>query len=296
MGLVKNNTKWVLFLSASGEPEERHVLDLAFGLKCLEVAGVSQADISIYIDGKDRQLISQLITNGSSNPPSIKESKDFPSDQTKNAHENMVMFVTGHGGIEGIDAPKPITPYALLQQIKGAPSLKQAVLYLGQCHAGVFNYIGAGRRLAAAEGSEPELIIVGATNLHNSLSASTQEALVNGPVNWIANLFLLHVFKWISNPMDIDGDGRTTVIDSYKYAGAMSNGANKNIKIQSFVRSLELHPKWIAAQSAYQSNPNSQTQLTMDALQTQYEAVLDAQYTHQECWILNAIPAQAIEY
>ncbi len=296
MGLIKSNTKWVLFLSANPDSEHRHILDLAFGLHCLESAGIGQGDIFIYIDGNDRNFVAQWMANGSKNSYVIKQSSDFFTDQANNTHENMVMFVTGHGSIYGIDAQKPITPHALLKGIKNTPGLKHAILYLGQCYAGVFNYIGAGKKVSATGIVEPDLIIMGATNLHESLSSPTQEVLANGPMTWAANLFLLHMFKWLSNPMDVDGDGKITVMDSYKYAGAMSNLANKTMKIQTFVRSVELHDKWNVAKETHANNPTPHSQLLYDALTAQYENLLDVRYIHQECWILNAIPAQFIEF
>lgn len=294
MNLIGSSTKWVLFLSASSDPEHRHIMDLAFGLQSLEAAGIDQADIHIYVDGQDRVLIHQLISTGSNNSYTVKESKDFFSDQENNTHENLVIFVTGHGSIQGIDAPQPITPYALLRSIKKTPNLSNAIAYLGQCHAGIFNYISAGRR--TGQGAEPEVILIGATNLHESLSSSTQENLINGPTSWVANLFLLNVFKWISSRVDVDGDGKLTVIDSYKYAGVASNAVNKSIKINSFVRSIELHGKYMAAKIADQANPTTLTKLALQALATQYESELGVRYTHQECWILNSIPAQSIEF
>ncbi|MBH4059366.1 hypothetical protein I5M30_05500 [Pseudomonas aeruginosa] len=296
MSLIKSSTRWVLFLSCNADPEHRHIMDLAFGLQSLESAGVNANDICIYIDGQDRSLIQQLISNGSTNNYVIKESKDFFADQVNNVYENLVLFVTGHGSIQGIDAPQPISPYALLRAIKTTPNLKSAIVYLGQCQAGIFNYIGAGRRVGQAGAAEPEVILIGATNLHESLSSSTQETMVNGQTSWVANLFLLNVFKWISSPIDIDGDGKITVIDSYKYAGAASNTINKSIKITAFVRSIELHGKWMAARQADQMNSTQQTKLTLQALETQYESELGVHYIHQECWILNSIPAQSIEF
>lgn len=296
MSLIKSSTKWVLFLSSSVDSEHRHIMDLAFGLQCLESAGIDRKDIHIYIDGRDRILINQLISSGTNNNYTVMESKDFFHDQTNNKHDNLVIFVTGHGSIRGIDAPHPITPYALLRSIKQTPHLKSAVAYLGQCHAGIFNYIGAGRKVGQNGVAEPEVILIGATNLHESLSSSTSETLVSGPTPWVANLFLLSVFKWISSPIDVDGDGKLTVIDSYKYAGVSSNIINKSIKINSFVRSLDLHDKWMAARAAHQASPSVQSQLALRALQTQYESELEVRYTHQECWILNSIPAQSIEF
>lgn len=296
MSLIKGSTRWVLFLAASGEPETRHIIDLAFGLHCLETAGVAQADIAIYIDGSDRQIISQLIGSGTSNTYSIKTSSDFFSDQQQNKHENLVMFVTGHGSIKGIDAPNPIRPHPLLKTVKDSPHLVQAVLYLGQCHAGIFNYIGAGRAVASDSRVEPNVIIIGATSLHESVSASTNEQLGSSPLSWSANVFLLHLFKWISAPIDVDGDGKTTVIDSFKYAGAMANGANKSVKIRTFHQSFDLRTKFTAAEQTHQALKTLTSEIALQAAWTQYINVMNVGHIHQESWILNAIPAQAIEF
>ncbi|MFA8324182.1 hypothetical protein [Burkholderia ubonensis] len=296
LSLIKNKTKWVLFLSSSGEAEERHIMDLAFGLQCLESAGIGVADIFIYVDGKDRKSISQWIANGSKSSISIKESKDFFVDQANNTYEHMVMFVTGHGSIRGIDAINPVTPDALLACLKKSPNLIDAVVYLGQCHAGIFNYVGAGKKKNGAGGYDPDIIFIGATNLHESLSSSTTEKLVAGDLTWLANLFLLHVFKWISSPVDVDGDGRLTVMDSYKYAGVMSNDKNKSIKTLSFVRSIGLHERWADAKKIDDQNSTMATKLSLKAIEDQYVNELSIRYIHQECWILNSLPAQQIEY
>ncbi|WP_176300717.1 MULTISPECIES: hypothetical protein [Burkholderia cepacia complex] len=295
MSLIGGNTKWVLFLSAKGDAEWRHIMDLAFGVLCLEKAGVSISDISIYIDGADRGSIANFIKNGTNSAFVVKESKEFFVDQAKNTHENLVMFVTGHGGPDGIDAAQPITPYGLLNSIKSSPNLQRAIVYLGQCYAGIFNYIGAGSKTNQDGVADPEVIFIGATNLHESLSSSTSEDFVSGPVSWHANLFLLFAFKWFSNPVDVDGDGRLAVIDSYKYAGVYSNAANKNGKANGLAHSVDLQSKWIAARDAHGANPSAQTQVALDAAYTQYAAHLAILYVHQECWILNAIPSQRIE-
>ncbi|MNZ85493.1 hypothetical protein D3C78_1042860 [compost metagenome] len=292
MSLINGSTRWVLFLGSGGQSEDRHILDLAFGLQCLESAGVNLSNIFIYVDGPNRTLISQLISNGSKNPPTTKETAYFFSDLDTNDHENLVMFITGHGGIDGIEAPTPITPYALLGRIKSTPKLKHAIIYLGQCHAGIFNYIGAGRK----NKDEPEVILVGATNLHESISSNTKESLASGDASWIANIFLLHLFKWISNPVDVDGDGRRTVIDSYKYAGALSNNSSKSMKMGTFINSFDLHRKWETAKEDYKKSPSLQAQLNLQAAEDQYAQILGVRYIHQECWILNAIPAQHIEF
>jgi len=295
MSLINGSTRWVLFLSASNEPEDRHIFDLAFGLYCLTTAGINLSDIFIYVDGKNRAWINSIIANGSSTGVTIKESKDFFSDQAANKYENMVMFVTGHGSLSGIDSSLPITPYKMLHCLKSSPNLVKAVVYLGQCYAGTFNYIAAGKKPNAQGVYDPDVIFMGATNLHDSVSSSTTEQFAGGPLAWVANLFLLHVFKWICVPVDVDGDGKFTIMDAYKYAGASSNGLNKNIKARSFVNSIGHHSRWVAAQNAHAAAPTPQNQLALSAIQVQYELELGVLYTHQECWILNSIPAQQIE-
>lgn len=292
MSFIQGDTRWVLFLSSRGEPEDRHVLDLAYGLFCLESAGISPSSIFIYIDGEGRERIEQLMSLGSANSYQIGRSEDFFVDLESNSSPGMVMFVSGHGDINGIDAVSPITPYRLITAIKSASSLSRAVVYLGQCYAGIFNYIGAGNRLRNAPDG-PDVILIGATSLHQSISSSTTERLLSGELPWVANIFLLHVFKWISNPFDVDGDGRTTIIDSFKYAGAVSNHQNKEVKAKSFMRSMDIYSQYVDARNAAEnSDEASMESLRAQALWSQCFYELQIRYTHQECWVLNAIPAQ----
>jgi hypothetical protein len=295
MSLIGGNTRWVLFLSSRADAEPRHVQDLAFGVMCLEQAGVSIKNIDIYVDGSDRVSIDNFIKSGTASPVTVKRSKDFFTDQAKNTHENLVMFVTGHGCLEGLDADPLITPHGLLNSIKSSPNLKQAIVYLGQCYAGIFNYIGAGSKSLGNGVSDPDVIFIGATNLHESLSHSTSETLVTGPQNWPANLFLLFAFKWFLNPVDVDGDGKHTIIDSYKFAGVISNAWNKQLKAQSFPQTHDLQKKWEAAKDAHDHSASPTNQANLDAAATLYKKHLEVMYVHQECWILNAIPSQRIE-
>lgn len=295
MKLIGGNTKWVLFLSAQKEPETRHITDLAFGLLCLEKAGVSINDIAVYIDGSDRVSIENFLKSGTASQLNLKESKDFFADQASNTHENVVMFVTGHGGPQGIDAATPVTPHSLLNCLKSSPGLKHAVVYLGQCYAGIFNYIGAGSKKKDDGGTDPEIIFLGATNLHESLSLHTTENFLSGPVSWFANIFLLFSFKWLSSPVDIDGDGKYTIMDSYKYAGVLSNEANKNMKINALIGSSDLQEKFVAAKKAFDANQNPATDLALQAAHKNYSMKASLLYVHQECWVLNAIPSQRIE-
>lgn len=296
--LLNNNTKWVLFLASTGEPEHRFLFDLAFGVCCLESRGIRNDDIFIYVDGTDRNVIYNLISAGTNHRYNIKPTSDFFIDNAVNTHDNLVMFITGHGSIYGIDAAVPIKPYNLLDSIKNTPVLNRAIIYLGQCYAGIFNYIGAGRRVHNADRSHnnPDVILIGATNLHESLSLSTTEQLLAGNnITWYANIFLLHIFKWISNPVDIDGDMHLTIMDSYKYAGALSNTANKGFKVGTFYNSIKYHGEYITALETQTNTPSIQAALELKAAETKYVSELGLHLVHQECWILNSIPSQGIE-
>ncbi|EPI4980573.1 hypothetical protein ACS6VG_002497 [Raoultella planticola] len=300
MSLIQSRTKWVLFLSTSEhDPEDRHIQDLVYGLMCLEKAGISSDDIFIYVDGQNRQNIINLFSIATQNQYAISRTDDFFSDLQANVYENLVMFVTGHGSERGIDAAVPITPYMLINALKEAPNLDKVVVYLGQCYAGVFNYVNAGRGRGNDRHS-PDIILIGATNLHESLSSPTQEQFPNGNLLWVANLFLLHVFRWISEPHDIDGDGHNTIMDSYKYAGVGSNRHNKQSKTNSFGDMVDAHV--MHKQAAYNAgirtgNPqtDAQNQLIFMAARSKYFSLLSVNYVHQECWILNSYPAQQIE-
>lgn len=297
MQFDKKNTKWILFLGSSSEPENRHIFDIAYGLMCLEASGVDENGIEIYIDGSNRGNIDKLVHTGSSNKFVIKKTEDFFADKDKNTHENVVIFVSGHGSHFGIDASITVTPHKLLRRIKETPNLKHAVAFLGQCYAGTFNYTSAGR----GSNGDVEVIFIGATSLHPSLSIRTTEQLKNGQdLPWIANVFLLFVFKWFQNPVDIDGDGKNTVMDCYKYAGCMANNLNKAGRRSTFEQSLTARGKYMQAAAATQTARAAadpllgMKELQEAAAEQQYNQSFDLYHIHQECWILNSVPAQRI--
>jgi hypothetical protein len=295
MSFIGGKTTWALLLSSNGNTENRHVQDIAFGLSCLENAGIDPASIRIYIDGSGRHSIEQFVSLGSRNRHTVYNSTDFFADLSRNTNDNLVVFVTGHGNLRGIEGQAPISPHRLITDIKSSPSLKRAVVYLGQCYAGVFNYIGAGNRLTPRSAG-PDVVLIGATNLYESISVSTTENLPSGQAQWVANFFLLYVFKWISTPIDVDGDGVSTIIDSFKFAGVASNVQNKKLKIDSFRSSMDLHARLLQAREDVINNPGDITKvLNVTALETLIIKELSVRYTHQEPWILNAIPAQSWE-
>ncbi|MBL8355639.1 MAG: hypothetical protein JNM01_12490 [Delftia acidovorans] len=302
MHLRTNRTKWVLFLGSSSEPENRHIFDLSYGLSCLENNGIKPEDIEIYVDGANRSNIENLIHIGTTNRYPVRVSQDFFDSAVNNNHDNLVIFFSGHGYHLGIDAVNPITPHKLLTRLKGTPNLKQSVVFLGQCYAGIFNYIGAGRKPE----ERVDAVLIGATGLHTSLSSQTTETFPNGiDIPWLANVFLLFAFKWFLNPVDIDGDGRFSIMDCYKFAGCMANNFNKTCRRNSFEHSISAREKYFQATALVQQMQGitglqpgelSLKQLELQSAESIYMQSFDVYHTHQESWILNSIPAQHIEF
>lgn len=301
MQLKKNNTKWVFFLGISNgkDPEQRHIFDLAYGIKCLEANGIQAKDIEIYIDGINRTNISALIQTGTNNTYNIKSTKEFFKDKDKNQHENSVIFISGHGGPLGIDADSLVSPHTLITSLKQTPNLKNSIVFLGQCFAGTFNYIPARK----SKTEKVDIILIGATSLHSSLSSRTTEKFLNNQeLSWVANVFLLFVFKWFEKPVDIDGDGKYTITDCYKYAGCMANHFNKANRSSSFEQSIEARDRYKQKKIDYERSRLLDPALEkIKALELRravedYDRSCDIYHTHQECWILNSVPAQIIEY
>ncbi|EMI4394599.1 hypothetical protein V6473_004540 [Vibrio parahaemolyticus] len=294
MTLQNTSTKWILFLSTHDQaPEDRHIYDLSFGIVCLEQAGINPDDIFIYIDGQQRADIESKVSIGTNNTYSVRTSSDFFVDLETYSHDNLVMFVTGHGGIDGIDAPAPITPYKLVDALKSSPDLKNSIVYLGQCYAGTFNYMP----VSSTKESTNCVVLIGATGLHQSLSLPTEETFKGNNLRWAANVFLLHAFKWFSAPKDIDGDGTNTIMDSYKYAGVQSNRSQIARKEQHFVDLIGSYQQLVqAVNAANQPTASLQSKIEEQAKRQNYSEACTIYNVQQECWILNSIPAQLIEF
>lgn len=297
MSLRSQQTRWVMFLPATKPTDlHRHVMDLVYGVYCLEQAGVNPQQIHIYIDGCGQDTDSSF-SDASTYKYQSKPTADFFSDLAQNTDDNLVMFVSGHGGLFGLDANPPISPSTIISALKATPNLNMAVLYLGQCFAGTFNYVNAGKE----KGENLEIILAGATNLQESLSRSTSQQFLHQRLPWLANVFLLNVFSWFLNPKDIDGDGKMTIMDSYKFAGILTNIINKQGKNGKFVEIMDMLQEYRDARDLAAidtGNPlvNMTNKVNSDAKYRQCIDQLELHHVHQECWILNSRPAQKLEF
>jgi len=125
-----------------------------------------------------------------------------------------------------------MAPNLFISSIRQIPGIERGLVILGQCFAGTFDTFNAT--------AKPELGVIGAAKLQLSFSSpvsfgSSKNTISNKtgktPSNWAANVFLFHFFDWIRSPSDIDGDGKITFLDGFKYASAKANldlGTAKN--------------------------------------------------------------------
>lgn len=198
--------------------------------------------------------------------------------------DNAVVFVIGHGSINGLDSELPIKPFLFYKKFQVISKLKKVIFYFGQCYSGVFNQIPLKTHLGLKRFKLPNIIAIGCTGLFPSLSTSV--TVEN--VTWVANIFLIYVFNWISNPIDIDGDGHFSVIDSFKIATFYTNNAITDIKKNDTVQNL-LQQNQLTKLISSLSNPtlsrNEQDNIRLEI--QALEKMLEIRYITQESWILN---------
>lgn len=148
-------------------------------------------------------------------------------------------------------------------------------------------------------GGTPSIVIIGATNLFLSMSNKSTE----NSVTWAANAFLLYLFQWIRSPVDIDGDGKLTIMDAYKFAGAFCNQSNIASRTDNIFAIInvrdEIKAKMVEKDILVKTNPTSPQITVLDnIINTLAKNCIDAlgnSINHQEAWILNAVPPQSIE-
>lgn len=291
--LKTQSTSWVFLLAAAKDNQHRHLMDLAWGLKNLIKAGIKKDDIHIYIDvpaaiqGSVKNYLSILHYQFTT-----KNLDDFFTNNTTKLYDNSVFFILGHGSSNGLDSFTTITPYKLINKIKNTPNLKNAVLYLGQCYAGIFNYLEVGKN--KDDEKAVALTIIGATELHNSISYRLNDHLYQGMVQngWIANLFIYNLFKWIANPLDIDGDGLFSILDSYKYIEIETNLFLKKISSGNLFQFVEAHSQLSLLQQQLLSTNDVQEKNNLTLKIAYFDSIINEKLEiftiKQESWLLNA--------
>lgn len=318
MNIQQQRTRWVFLASTvNSSPEPRHLLDVSFGVYCLEQAGIRPDDITLIIDGDNDQFIKEHLGFGTRHERKIyKTSSINQSVPLADGYENLVLFVCGHGGPQGIASkPKCISPHILLNRIDAA-GFQRCVIYLGPCNVGVFNYMPVSTTSHHKNPRETEIVVIGSTKFHSSIAMVMKEGMLDDEtVSWISNIFLHYVFRWFLGPCDIDGDGKCTIMDSYKFAGYLTNVEYKDMKKKNFATLVHDIPKiekrlaskrnafkiyselYEKKQRKFYEAVLAELKLQIDELVLRRETLLDiSMFNVQEPWILNSIPAQDWEY
>lgn len=222
------NTSWV-FVSAY--TEEVDLDDLMFALLSLRNTGVPADKIFVFTDHPVPQVHLKHFTG-------IHIGKLDEIDKTYVGlikTENVIATVLGHGGHVGIKSfsGKTIAPHPFVEMLKSPAEVKSVAVVLGQCYAGLFNYLNVR--------GNTQVCILGATNLHLSLATLTEvECSFHGigiddkaKIEWVANIFLMRFFTWIGLKEDVDGDGLVSILDGYRHAGALTNDELRKFKVSN---------------------------------------------------------------
>jgi hypothetical protein len=279
------DSQWV-FISAS-EQEHRHLLDIIWAIQCLKQKGVKDDQILIFQDNPSFDAHFG---------PFGLSARVFPIEELEKlvsaveGRKFCYFIFTGHGSPEGVHSGgKVYSPTFFLKTIRAIKGLERGFLIVGQCFGGIFDSLEVF--------TSPEVGIIGATKLHNSMSNSWPLSMRkiemtdnngNKIPAWGANVFLFHLFSWIKAPVDIDGDGQLTLLDAYKYAGSHTHSDLSELK---FIAVLDIREKLKWAQAQLQAHHNGTVALTDMEYSTAVTVARQESmllYSHQESWLLHA--------
>lgn len=290
MNLLQPDTTWIFMLPSTGELEPRHIYDVAYGVNILLKNGIEKNNIRILMDNYNQVVGKYIFLDmGIVSDFDILPVSSYYDVVADIKSSNIVIFVTGHGSINGFDCIPPIKPNPFYEALKKLSSLENAIVILGQCEAGVYNYVS----LKNDKDKSCNIVAIGAAGLENSIS--TSQIIYKG--KWEANVFLVYFFSWINKPIDIDGDDHFSVIDAYKYASYMTLQTCKNIEnshnIELERRAVELHQR-----REQLVKLKTEKGLTLDE-ELELKSIDKVQIMirlDQRPWILNAIPASKIYF
>jgi hypothetical protein len=309
MNFSFDSTLWIFI---SGGDEDRFIDDIRFGISVLKSKGVPKDKIKVFLDGIPK------LRDKRSGTPIIEKYEPLSKLEDVLAiesSETAVLMTTGHGGEYGLvhQETQYLSPYKVISAVRSIQNLKRAALVLGQCYAGVFNFVDA-------SGDKP-LCIIGSTGYEVSLSFPSNQNMkpTLKPIDqnlkdicklndWTANLFLYNFFQWIHSPKDIDGDGQLTLMDAFKFASIEINKFLNSLKRQisleipthidryhEIIRSI---PMLIPADGKQELTDALFTFMNVqsESLRQQIENQLQNLYIQHEPFILNAKLAQQITF
>lgn len=297
MCLISEKTNWLFILTdPKDSAEERHIIDVAYGVFCLESIGIAPEQITLIIDA-DKDVVSSVMADASEFPYQVHKSAELYDILGNITAENLVIFVTGHGCANGIPVKNGnIKPFPFINAIRKISNLKCGVVYLGQCFAGIFHYSDVQEEKDPTTNKQiaPPVVIVGATNLHESYSGAAKIKFRERERIWSANIFLYCLFFWFVHLADVDGDGKYTVMDSYRFAATYANDSHRNIIVKLYKNLPFLASKVEEAEKAKDAGDTQK--LDYVAADAEYRKMLSIVFSRQDSWILNAQVAQKLTY
>lgn len=283
---IKDNSHFV-FVAISGQiPEnendkERFIKDVFHGVYVLQKIGVAGNRISIISDWKSSDWTSRNFPPF--NPISPKNA--YSHIESINA-EHLFVISCCHGGLSGIGVVDGIKPNNLIAAIKKNTNITNCLVFFGQCYAGVFNYTNVSDDMK-------KIVYIGATGMRTGLST-----LMKWDINpqlsfsWCANITVYYMFEWLETPIDVDGDGLYSIIDLFKYVSFKTNEKTEIVeKAEEF---KFLNTKIATEIDKRLQSGKSDVIMELDA--QAIDALIQYIIPHQDCWILNAIPASNMHF
>jgi hypothetical protein len=284
--LLDSETVWVFL---SGSDEERFISDIEFYVYCLLQRKFPLDNILIFIDHPSGINFNNVCS--SMLDIQTYSSSEIQQKLSDKEPKKVVILVTGHGSYNGIKADTDIKPYDLINTLRSINNLAYALIVLGQCFAGTFNFLDA-RSTDPNTGNiiPPEICIIGATNLTYSVSIPIYIKEID--TKWQANIFLLGFMVSIRDQIDIDGDGHTTVLDAYKLAGIHTTQELVVAKKQVL---KSIHENFVTDTISQLTGASASQELTDKAKDDLMES-LEIILLNQDYWILNANLARKLKF
>lgn len=269
---ISEGSKFIFIVTSKNHVEDRFLYDVNYGVGVLKSRKVADENIIVVTDLTVGTWVEKY--NNMRNVPF------FPSSELNSLIENAEcdnLFIVSscHGSLDGIDSVTPIRPFTLNQALKNNKYVKNILVFLGQCYAGIFNFMDV-------RDTEKNIVYIGATDINASLSYMLAEC------GWVANISVIALFQWLKNPRDVDGDGVYSITDLYKFVSCFTNNVTNQIEkmqtshlIDASV-SLRLEEMRLSALGS-----PFLSKIAKDAIET----IKNYSVPHQNPWILNAIAA-----
>ncbi|WP_337659512.1 hypothetical protein [Butyricimonas virosa] len=269
---ISKDSKFIFIATSKDYIEDRFLYDVNYGIGILKSRGVADEDIIVITDVTTGTWVEKY---GNMINISFHASSTLDSVIENAECDNLFVVSCCHGSMDGIDSVTPIKPFALNQALKNNKYAKNILVFLGQCYAGIFNFMDV-------RDKEKNIVYIGATDINTSLSCK-----LNG-YEWVVNISVVALFKWLESPRDVDGDGVYSVTDLYKFISCFTNNVTNEIEKRQTTHLIDASVRLKLEEARISSSQNPfMSQIAKDAV----EAIKNYIVPHQNTWMLNAIAA-----